>query len=200
MGGTFNPIHFGHLLLAECARETVQMDEVWFVPTGYSYMKAEKGLDQKKMPTPQERLALTELALQAHPQFRCLDIEVRREGNTYTCETLRELHAQHPEHDYFFIVGADCLFTIEHWRAPEQIFAQCTLVAAVRGDADIDSMQAKIDDLRGRFQAQIQLLPFRRIELSSTEIRERVGTGRSIRYMAPAPVIERIEQKGFYRT
>lgn len=198
MGGTFNPIHIGHLMLAECAREELSLDEVWFIPTGCSYMKAEQLMSGKGMPLPEERLEMTELALAGSVFFRCHDIEVKREGNTYTYETLEELKRVNPEHQFFFIFGADCLYAIENWKEPERIFAASDIVAAVRGDISLDAMGEKITQLQNDYGARITLLPFRNLEISSTEIRDRVKEGKSIRYMTPERVISYIEEKGFY--
>ena len=198
MGGTFNPIHIGHLMLAECAREELSLDEVWFIPTGCSYMKEKQLMRGNGMPLPEERLEMTELALENTPSFRCHDIEVKRAGNTYTYETLEELKRVNPEHQFFFIFGADCLYTIESWKEPERIFAACDIVAAVRGDSSLDAMEEKIAQLRHNYGARITLLPFRNLEISSTEIRERVKEGKSIRYMTPGRVISYIREKGFY--
>ena len=196
MGGTFNPIHMGHLMLAECAREEFALDEVWFVPTGCSYMKqSSKG---EGAPLPAQRLEMTRLAVEGNPYFRCLDIEVKREGNTYTYETLEELKKLEPDTCFYFIFGADCLYSIEYWKEPGRIFSACEVVAAVRDDFAVADLQDKIDRLRDRFDAHIHFLPFREIELSSTDIRERVRQGRSIRYMVPEQVICYIEEKGFY--
>lgn len=205
MGGTFNPIHIGHLMLAEYAREKMTLDEVWFIPTGVSYMKApvKAALAKKEgMPLPEERFEMTELAIAENPWFRCLDLEIKREGATYTYETLEELREKYPENEYFFLCGADCLYTIEIWRVPERIFANCTLVASVRGDADLSDMTEKKRQLEEKYRtqgAQIILLPFRNLELSSTDIRNRVKAGESIRYMVPESVRLFIEKKGFYR-
>ncbi len=201
MGGTFNPIHIGHLMLAEYAREEMGLDEVWFIPTGVSYRKAAAARDAG-MPSAGERLEMTALALEGNPRFRCLDLEVKREGATYTCETLEELRENDPENTYFFLCGADCLYTIETWRSPERIFANCTLVASVRGDADLTDMTDKKKQLEEKYRAQgaqIVLLPFRNLELSSTDIRNRVKKEESIRYMVPENVRFYIEKKGFYR-
>lgn len=198
MGGTFNPIHMGHLMLAEAAREAFSLDEVWFIPTGYSYMKGGRQTSEN-MPLPEERLEMTELAVRDNASFRCVDIEVRRCGATYTYETLEELKEKYPEKEFFFLIGTDCLYTIENWREPGRIFDACELVAAVRQGASTDAMQEKMAQLKERFDARITLLPFRNLELSSTEIRACVREGRSIRYMTPEPVISYIEEKGFYR-
>ncbi|MBQ8117559.1 MAG: nicotinate-nucleotide adenylyltransferase [Lachnospiraceae bacterium] len=200
MGGTFNPIHIGHLLLAECAREELQLDEVWFIPTGVSYMKAGKNdRPDESMPSAEDRLKMTELAIRENPFFRCLDIEVRRAGATYTYETLEVLKDKYPEHSFYFICGADCLYTIDRWRSPDRIFANCTLAAAVRGDALLSEMEEQKRRLERDFQANIAVLPFRNLELSSTEIRDRIRSDRSVSYMLPGAVQRYIEEKGFYK-
>lgn len=100
-------------------------------------------------------------------------------------ETMEQLQKEYPEDRFFFICGADCLYTIEYWKCVNRLFAACTVLAAVRGDADIADMQEKIDALEKKFGAQIRLLPFRRIEISSSEIRERRRKGLSVRYLVP---------------
>lgn len=194
MGGTFNPIHMGHLMLAESAREEYELDEVWFIPTGHSYMK-EGGT---KDPLSTDRLEMTKIAVESNPYFRCLDIEVLRQGNTYTYETLEELKRLYPGVRFYFIFGADCLFEIERWKEPGRIFAASDIIAAVRDDFDTDVMQGKIKELRAKYEAKIHFLPFRELEISSTEIRQRVHEGESIRYMVPDGVRCYIEEKGFY--
>lgn len=195
MGGTFNPIHMGHLLLAEYARTECGLDEIWFIPTGYSYMKDGKGV----LPG-EERLHMVELALSGdNGGMRCLDLEVKREGNTYTCETVEQLHREYPQHDFFFILGADCLYDIEDWDRPRQIFSRCEILAAVRDDADYSAMEKKKKELEEKYGARITLLSFLRFELSSSLIRKRVSAGKSIRYMVPDAVLNYITEKGLYK-
>lgn len=194
LGGTFNPIHMGHLRLAERAMDAVSLDEVWLLPSGVSYMKS----GQDILPA-EERLYMTQLAAAENARFRCVDMEVRKPGASYTCETLEQLRQEHPETELFFIVGADCLFTIEYWREPERIFAACTLIAAMRGEYSAEEMEDKKRQLEHRFGAKIILLPFFPVEISSTQIRESVACGRSIRHLVPESVCAYIEEKGFYR-
>ena len=195
MGGTFNPIHYGHLLLAEFAREEMQLDEIWFIPTGCSYMKEQRGVV-----TGTDRIHMVELAIKDYPsKMKCLDLEVKRGGYTYTYETLEELHERYPDYSFCFISGADCLFSIEKWRFPEKIFKQCSVVAAVRGNTSLEEMFRKIQELQERFGAEITLLRFPNIELSSTMIRKRIGAQKSVRFMLPDSVIDYIELKGFYQ-
>ncbi|MDE7222205.1 MAG: nicotinate-nicotinamide nucleotide adenylyltransferase, partial [Acetatifactor sp.] len=120
MGGTFNPIHTGHLLLAQWAMEEAGLDGIIFMPTGHSYMKAADDV----LAGP-ERLALTRLAISGQERFLCSELEVSKEGNTYTYETLESLQSIYPQARLYFIVGADCLFSIENCYHPEKIFLLC---------------------------------------------------------------------------
>lgn len=194
MGGTFNPIHLGHLLLAEWARDEIGLDEVWVIPTGCSYMKAGQDIVDAE-----QRFQMACMAVEGNAGLSCKDIEINRQGYTYSYETVEILRGQYPEYHFYFIFGADCLYTIEKWKYPERIFANCTVIFAVRGDSSIEDMQHKIAELEDKFQADIRMLPFLQLEISSTEIRERVRAGQSIRYLVPDNVIAYIEEKGLYR-
>ena len=194
LGGTFNPVHTGHLLLAEWARDALALDEVWFIPTGCSYLK-----DSREILSGRDRLSMTEMAVRGNSSFRVMDLEVVREGSTYSYETLETLKIQYPQDSFFFITGADCLFSIESWKNPHRFFAACTLVAAVRNEIGLSEMKQKQEELEQIFGASIILLPFMSMAISSTEIRRRVRSGLSIRYLVPDEVLAYIEEKGFYR-
>lgn len=194
MGGTFNPIHAGHLLLAEWAREEAALDEIWLIPNGISYMK-----DSLEVAPAEDRLRMTQLAAEGNEHFKCLDLEVRRDGYTYSYETLEKLARSCPEDEFYFILGADCLFALERWKFPERILGACKLLAAVRDEASMEEMAEKKAELERRFGGEILLMPFVRMSLSSTEIRQRLRAGKSVRYMAPDKVLAYIEEKGLYR-
>lgn len=194
MGGSFNPIHNGHLLLAEWAMDAAKLDEIWMIPTGCSYMK-----EMQDMAAPQDRYQMVSLAIKDNNKFFCKDIEIRRPGYTYSYETLELLHKEYPEYHFYFIFGADCLFSIEGWKYPEKIFANCSIIAALRGNISIVSMQQKIAELEKKYQADIQLLPFIQLGISSTMIRDRLRHGQSIRYLVPDNVISYLEEKGLYQ-
>lgn len=194
MGGTFNPIHIGHLLLAQWAMEEAELDGVIFMPTGCSYMK-----ERTEVLSGAERLAMTRLAISGQERFVCSDLEVNRQGRTYTCETLEELHVAYPWARLYFIVGADCLFSIENWYHPERIFRCCVLLAASRNGIPMDRLEKKRRELEAAYDADILLTAFPNIEISSTDIRERCRQGRSIRYLVPECVQEYIEQHQHYR-
>lgn len=193
MGGTFDPIHFGHLLLAQQALEELDLDEVVFMPSGNPYMKnASHVLDRKT------RMEMTALAIEGHPYFRLSSMEADREGPSYTSDTLTILRRENPDCSYYFIVGADSLCSMETWKDPEQIFQNCTVVAAVRGEKTKEQIQKTAKHLTSKFKARIQILPSRCVDLSSTEIRERISKGKSVRYMLPEKVLEYIYRHGLY--
>ena len=195
MGGTFNPIHIGHLILAQRAMEELALDEVWFIPTGCSYMKK----DSVDILPGQERLEMTMLAVQDNPKMKCLDIEIRRNGYTYSYETLEQLKRENADTGFYFIFGADCLFSIEKWKYPDRIFHSCTIAVAVRNGASVDAMETKIAELKKRYGADICLLPFPNLEISSTDIRERIKQGKSVRFLLPEKVLGYIEEKRLYK-
>lgn len=196
MGGTFNPPHIGHLLLAEWARQAASLEKVIFLPTGNPYMKDPAGVLEGR-----RRLEMVKLAIadQDGDSFAASDMELRREGATYTYITLEELGRAHPDCRFYFIMGADCLFSIERWKEPQRIFRACTVIAAGRGTSSQDAMEDKQRELTERFGADILLLDFPAVEISSTDIRERVSKGLGIRYMVPDRVLEYIVENGLYR-
>lgn len=194
MGGTFNPIHIGHLLLAERAKEEIMLDEIWLIPTGCSYMK-----ENTEVLPGEERYQMARLAAEDKPWMKCLDIEVKRKGYTYSYETLEQLREIYPDYRFYFMFGADCLFTIEKWKYPERIFANCNIVAAVRNDASVEEMEQKKRELEAKYDAQISLLMFPRLEISSTDLRNRIRMGKSVSYLIPEKVISYIAEKQFYK-
>ena len=117
LGGTFNPIHMAHLIIAEIALEEAELDEILFIPSGCSYLK-----DAADILPAKERIHMTGLAIEDNPKFALSTIETDREGNSYTCDTLLELRERYPDQENYLIVGADNLFTMEEWKDPEVIF------------------------------------------------------------------------------
>lgn len=194
MGGTFNPIHFGHLLLAEQAMEAYDLDEVLFIPSGNPYMK-----DTEPIVDGIIRGHMTELALKGHPHFRMSSMELDRKGPTYTYETLETLKEENPDCTYYFILGADSLLTMETWKNPKQIFKNCVVIASVRGTRTEDKIRKIATHLIYEYQADVHILPARFIDLSSSEIRQRIANGKSVRYMLPEEVREYIYENGLYR-
>lgn len=178
MGGTFNPIHLGHLIVAENAYEELELDEVLFIPCGIPYLK-----DTKEVLDPKVRISLVGEAIDDNPHFAMSTMEVDRGGNSYSYETIEELKRVNPEIEYFFLVGADSLFSIEEWKHPEKIFAQVTVAVAIRNGYTPEGLDEKIKALEEKYGTKILKLPCRSVDISSTQIRERVKAGKSIRYM-----------------
>lgn len=194
LGGTFNPVHMGHLFMAEHARVEMELDMILFIPTGVPYMK-----NSKEILPSDSRMKMLELSIASNPYFLTSDIEIKREGNTYTFETLEELHQLYPNAELFFLVGADCLFTIERWYQPQRIFDNCTLLAANRNDVPQKELLEKKQFLENRFHAKVVLLDVPQIDISSTKVRDNVNQGKSIRYMVTNQVHDYILQNNYYR-
>lgn len=193
LGGTFNPIHMAHLILAETALEMAGLDEVLFIPTGCSYMK-----DSEEILPAKDRIRMTGMAIEDNPKFALSTIETEREGDSYTCDTILELKKRYPEQEYYLILGADSLFMMEKWKDPETIFQNCTILAAVRGDKKMDAMEEKAAELKEKYGAQITLLTMDSVEISSSLVREKIAAGKSIRYMLPEKVREYILKNKLY--
>ena len=193
MGGTFNPVHYAQLLLAESAREQYALDRVIFIPSGYPYLK-----EPKDLPSGDLRYQLVKIATKDNPYFTCSRIEIDRPGDTHTIDTLTEMHRMYPGDRLFFIMGADSLMDIEKWHQPADIMKSCTILAAVRDDVDKDALEARRDALIRKYDADIELLDYCKMDVSSTMIRERLKNGQSVRYLLPEECIEFIRTKSFY--
>lgn len=195
MGGSFNPIHIGHLIIAEKAREQFALDEVLFMPCALNYMK-----DASELLPSSIRAKMVSLAIEDNPFFTLSTMEIDKEGNTYTYETMESLKSQNPDNEYYFILGADSLWTIADWREPERIFASCTILAAVRDNKTTRDMNKQIKLLKDEFNADIYLLQAENIEISSSNIRKLVREGASIRYMVPEAVYDYIVENALYKS
>ena len=197
LGGTFDPIHTAHLIIAEAARDAFSLDEVLLMPSGHSYLKDDRA--QKVLP-PEIRFEMVRLAAEDNPHFTASDFEILREGNTYTSETLRALRELHPEDRLYFIVGADSVRSILTWKDPCVIFENCTLLAAIREDGvPTEEFLKAVDSLRSDYAADIHILEIPAIGISSTDIRNRVKSGRTIHYLVPEKVERYIIETGIYR-
>lgn len=193
LGGTFNPVHMAHLIIADTAQEAAGLDEVLFIPSGCSYLK-----DSEEILPAKDRIHMTGLAIEDNPGFALSTIETEREGNSYTCDTLLELKRRYPEQEYYLILGADNLFSMERWKNPEVIFQNSRILAAVRGGKKQADMEKKIAELEEKYDAKISLLPVKHIDISSSAIRDKIAAGQSIRYMLPEKVREYILRNHLY--
>lgn len=193
MGGTFNPIHIGHLILAQTALEQFQLDKVLFMPSkNPPHKRNEHILDDKV------RATMVQLAIEDNPCFELSTFEMQREGTTYTADTLEQLTKLYPDEEYYFIVGADSLFYLDKWKDPETILKLCTLVAAVRDQRTKKEMEDQITYLSSQYDSTIELLDSPNIDISSTMIRERAKAELSVEYYVPTRVAEYMAKNNLY--
>jgi nicotinate-nucleotide adenylyltransferase len=194
-GGSFDPVHYGHLLLAECCREQCGLDQVWFVPAAVPPHKKGRGMTPGTL-----RIEMLELATDGHRAFSVSRYEVDRGGINYTVETLTHLRDEMPGSELFFLLGADMLYDLPHWREAGRVCELATPVVVGRsglGPVALDFLTAvttpeRIEAIR---RQQVEMPE---IGISSTSLRQRVGQGRSIRYQTPAAVEQYIRSHGLY--
>lgn len=194
-GGSFDPVHLGHLWMAETALEQLPISEVQWIPTATSPLKQDGPLASDS-----QRLTMLRLALSGRNGHEIDTRELDREGVSYTVETLGELHREHPQRRIYLIIGADSLLSFDRWKAPEQILGLCTLAVVARGgmpppDYRILRQFASPETIQQCCHAEIQM-PV--IEISSSDLRERVQQSRSIRFRVPHPVEAHIRHEQLY--
>lgn len=185
LGGTFDPPHIGHLILAELAWEQLELDKVFFIP---AYIPPHK--KTRKCSSPRHRLNMVRIALKGNSHFDVLDIELKRKDVSYTVDTLRDLHLLFPQCKFFFLLGSDNFESFHTWREPETIATLAELVVYKRlGTSTSTGVKHwKYKQLEGPF-----------IDISSTQIRARVAKGESIRYLVPQDIEQYIQRKKLYR-
>ncbi|WP_372789332.1 nicotinate-nucleotide adenylyltransferase [Paraconexibacter sp.] len=192
LGGTFNPPHIGHLVSAAEASEQLGLDRVLLMPV---FLPPHK--EAHADPGPQARLELCELAVAGDPRLEVSSLEVDRGGPSYTVDTLRAIHAAHPEDDLTFIVGGDMAQSLPTWREPEGVLRLATLAVAEREGVEREDVRERLAGLAGAERVVFFDMP--RLDVSSSLLRRRVSEGRSIRHLVPDAVAERIAQRGWYR-
>jgi nicotinate-nucleotide adenylyltransferase len=184
MGGTFDPIHYGHLVTAEEALQQFELESVVFVPTGRPGMK-----EHEVVSPPEDRYLMTVIATASNPRFRVSRMEVDRDGPTYTVDTLRGLKAE-VDADLFFISGADAILEIVQWKEPDELFELAHFIAATRPGYDIAAFDP---------HPAITVMNIPALAISSTDIRDRMAHGRPIRYLVPEGVNSYVQKAGLYR-
>jgi nicotinate-nucleotide adenylyltransferase len=195
-GGTFDPVHLGHLILAEQCRDQGRLDQVRFVPSARPPHK------QKHVLTPfRHRAEMLQLATAGHPAFRVDELENGRPGPSYTVDTLDELHGSQPEAEWFLLVGSDTLAELAEWYDPAGIVRRAALLVMRRGDERALSAEELRQSLRlpAAEAVRLELIDAPRIDISSRDLRRRAAEGRSLRYLLPRAVECYIEEKGLYR-
>ena len=192
LGGTFDPVHLGHLILAEVAREQLGLERVLFVPAGQPWRKGER-----TVATAEQRVAMLRLAMAGNASFELSTVELERPGPSYTVDTLQWLHEQRPGAELLFLLGADALVDLPHWHQPQRIQELATLAVARRSGEPQTDLESEGHADRTGYLVPLDM-PF--VEISASEIRERVRSGRSIRYLVPDAVEAYIREQGLYRT
>ncbi len=193
MGGTFNPIHNAHLILAEQAYYQFGLDQVLFMPTKNPPHKRKQDLESDE-----HRKNMILEAIKGNPKFELSTLEMDREGTTYTAETLKILHQLEKNTEYFFILGGDSLMEIETWRTPKEIFSLATIVASGRNGWSEEEIKDQCEMLKEKYHGDIQLLNVPIIEISSKLIRNRCEKMEPIRYYVPETVFSYIKEHGLY--
>lgn len=194
MGGTFDPIHYGHLFIAECARHKFGLDKILFIPSGMPVHKRRNNIIE-----PIHRLTMTQLAVQSNPFFEVSTIETDRSGPTYAIDTLRQIHSQNENsQEYFFITGADAILEILTWKDVDEIFELCQFIAVTRPGFSFDEMTKVQQGLSMNQLKRIHIYETAGILVSSTDIRQRAGSGEPIKYLVPEEVEKYIIQNKLY--
>ncbi|MDA0832328.1 MAG: nicotinate-nucleotide adenylyltransferase [Planctomycetota bacterium] len=193
-GGTFDPIHVGHLVLAEQCREQCRLDEVWFVPAAAPPHKLDSAITPGK-----QRVEILELAVAGMPQFKISDIELKRTGLSFTVDTLGAVKAAHPHDELFLLIGADSLHDFPTWRDPDRIAELATIVAVNRGEPSSVDASTSSALLGETISSRIQFVTMPGIAVSATDLRDRVAAGCSLRFLVPRAVEEYIVQHRLYQ-
>ena len=196
-GGTFDPIHWGHLILAEQCREQRRLDKVLFVPAGEPPHKSPEQITPGKL-----RREMVELAIAGNPAFEASDVELARSGPSYTADTLTELRSKYPGDELFLLIGSDSLTELAEWREPAKIAELATLVVVIRPGAplvDVRGLEGVLTaEQLGRLGENVVEMPL--VGISATDLRRRVFAGKSIRYLVPRAVEMFVQTHGLYRS
>ena len=189
MGGTFDPIHHGHLVAASEVAAAFRLDEVVFVPTGHPWQKADR-----KVSTAEDRYLMTVIATASNPQFTVSRVDIEREGLTYTVDTLKDLRRERGDDvDFYFITGADALEQILTWRGVEKLFELAHFVGVTRPGSELHS--SSVAHLP---KDRITLMEVPALAISSTDCRQRSGSGEPIWYLVPDGIVQYINKRGLY--
>lgn len=195
IGGSFDPVHYGHLLLAECGREQCDLDEVWFIPTDISPFK-----ESGSQATNAQRLDMLTLAIASHPGFSINELEWKRGGVSYTYETLETLTKEHPDHEFFLLMGADSLADFPQWKNPQRICELATLAIVSRAGNPAPDLSVLVPLAENQYLKQVAdaQVKMPEMDLSSSAIRQRVALQQSIRFQIPRGVEQYIKTQELY--
>ena len=195
MGGTFDPIHNGHLMLGEYAYRQFDLDLIWFMPNGNPPHKSNDSIESQT----KHRVEMVKRAISGTEYFSLQPYEAETKEVHYSYKTMDYFKRSYPEHEFYFIIGADSLFSIEKWVHPEILLKKCVILAAYRDEKGTEEMLAQIAYLNQKYQADIRLLNTPNVDISSSEIREKLKRGQSIQGIVPDTVYAYIEENQLYR-
>jgi nicotinate-nucleotide adenylyltransferase len=189
LGGTFDPIHNGHLIISEFLREGLRLEQIWFIPTKVHPLK-----ENSDISSPDIRLKMLELAVEKNDHFKVKTVELKREGVSYTIDTIDSLQEEYKElsPDYYFFIGMDNVNDLHRWKNPDELLKKCKVIAFGRPGFR-PNKEAK------KYLSRIQLIHVPLLEISSTFIRDRIKSGLSVRYLVPESVRLYIDEKQIYR-
>ena len=191
-GGTFDPVHVGHLIAAERATELLHLDEMLFIPAGEPWFKSDEPVTDAE-----HRLNMVRLAVESNPRFRACGVEVARAGPSYTVDTLEQLHSSTPDGaEFFLVLGLDALAEIHRWRRPERVFELATVVGVSRPGAEFDPNA--LDTALPYSAGRVIMLDVPLVDVGATELRRRAAEGNSLRYLVPDSVEEYIREHRLY--
>jgi nicotinate-nucleotide adenylyltransferase len=194
LGGTFNPPHVGHLVCAEEAHDQLALDRVVLMPAGIPPHK-----EIASDPGAEARYELCRRAIDGDERLGVSRLELDRPGRSWTVDTLRALHDERPQDDLTFIVGGDMARSLPSWREPEAVLELATVAVAERAGSEREEIRGDLRGLRGATAERVRFFEMPRIDVSSSLVRERVATGRPVRYLVPDAVAAAIEENGWYR-
>lgn len=196
IGGTFDPIHNAHLYIAYEAKKQLDLDNVVFMPAGIQPFKKENKVTDSEL-----RYNMVKLAIEPYKEFSISDYEIEKEGLSFTYETLEYFKENYNNEkvDLFFITGADCLMSIDKWKNVSKIFSLCTFVVFSRGGINSEDLSKKKKEVEEKYSCKIVILELKELEISSTDIRERVKNGRKIDFFVPEKVNKFILENNLYK-
>ncbi len=191
MGGTFDPIHYGHLFIAEEARVLHQLERVLFLPSGQPPHKRDREITEAH-----HRLEMARIGIRSNPNFACSSIETERPGYSYTVDTLETIQNRFPNAELYYITGTDAIADLMTWKHPEKVIRMAIFLAATRPGFDIEILKKRLPE---ETLSRIQLMETHAPDISSSEIRERLKANAPVRYLLPDEVLEYIQSARLYR-
>lgn len=195
LGGTFDPVHNGHLMLARYAKELYELDKIWIMPNGNPPHKQEDTIESKT----RHRVEMVKRAIAHEKDFELQLYEVERKEVNYSYLTMEHFRDSYPEHEFYFIIGADSLFSLELWKCPDRLLHSCIILAAYRDGKSREEMETQISYLNQKYHADIRLLNMPNVDISSSEIREDLKEQESIKNMVPTSVYEYILENQLFK-